>query len=47
MRMMMRVDAHMLSSIQTAIKKMKKKFYSWEECIQLREVKVQLHPAPV
>lgn len=26
---------------QTAIKKMKKKFYSWDECIQLREVKVQ------
>ena len=23
-----------------AIKKMKKKFYSWEECMQLREVKV-------
>lgn len=25
---------------QVAIKKMKKKFYSWEECMQLREVKV-------
>jgi hypothetical protein len=25
---------------QTAIKKMKKKFYSWEECMQLREIKV-------
>ena len=25
---------------QTAIKKMKKKFYTWEECMQLREVKV-------
>ena len=25
-----------------AIKKMKKKFYTWEECIQLREVKVIL-----
>ena len=23
-----------------AIKKMKKKFYNWEECMQLREVKV-------
>ena len=23
----------------TAIKKMKKKFYTWEECMQLREVK--------
>ena len=26
--------------IQVAIKKMKKKFYTWEECMQLREVKV-------
>ena len=26
---------------QVAIKKMKKKFYSWEECVQLREVKVR------
>jgi protein kinase len=25
---------------QTAIKKMKKKFYSFEECMQLREIKV-------
>jgi hypothetical protein len=25
---------------QVAIKKMKKKFYTWEECMQLREVKV-------
>jgi hypothetical protein len=24
-----------------AIKKMKKKFFSWEECMQLREVKVR------
>lgn len=24
-----------------AIKKMKKKYYSWEECINLREVKVK------
>jgi len=24
-----------------AIKKMKKKFYTWEECMQLREVKVR------
>jgi protein kinase len=23
----------------TAVKKMKKKFYTWEECMQLREVK--------
>lgn len=27
--------------IQVAIKKMKKKYYSWEECISLREVKVK------
>lgn len=26
--------------LQTAIKKMKKKFFKWEDCIQLREVKV-------
>ena len=26
---------------KTAIKKMKKKFYNWEECMQLREVKVK------
>lgn len=26
--------------VQVAIKKMKKKYYSWEECINLREVKV-------
>lgn len=26
--------------LQVAIKKMKKKFYTWEECMQLREVKV-------
>lgn len=25
--------------VQVAIKKMKRKFYSWEECITLREVK--------
>jgi hypothetical protein len=25
---------------QVAIKKMKKKFFSWEECMQLREIKV-------
>ena len=25
---------------QVAIKKMKKKYYSWDECINLREVKV-------
>jgi protein kinase len=25
--------------MQTAIKKMKKKFYTWEECMQLREIK--------
>jgi hypothetical protein len=31
----------MLFSLQTAIKKMKKKYYSWEECMQLREVKVR------
>ena len=28
-------------SIQVAVKKMKKKFYTWEECMQLREVKVR------
>ena len=26
-----------------AIKKMKKKFFTWEECMQLREVKVSRH----
>jgi hypothetical protein len=26
--------------LQVAIKKMKKKFYTWEECMQLREVQV-------
>lgn len=25
---------------QVAIKKMKKKYYTWEECVNLREVKV-------
>lgn len=28
--------------LQVAIKKMKKKYYSWEECINLREVKVKI-----
>ena len=28
-----------LKWLQVAIKKMKRKFYSWEECITLREVK--------
>jgi male germ cell-associated kinase len=28
--------------IQVAVKKMKRKFYQWEECINLREVKVFL-----
>lgn len=27
--------------MQVAIKKMKKKFKTWEECMQLREVKVR------
>lgn len=27
------------STLQVAIKKMKRKFYSWEECMNLREVK--------
>ena len=27
------------SNEETAIKKMKKKFYSWEECMALREIK--------
>jgi protein kinase len=27
------------SSEEVAIKKMKKKFYSWEECMALREIK--------
>lgn len=31
---------HVIILFQTAIKKMKKKFYSWEECMQLREIKV-------
>ena len=26
--------------VQVAVKKMKRKFYHWEECISLREVKV-------
>ena len=30
------------SPSQVAIKKMKKKYYSWDECVQLREVKVDL-----
>jgi hypothetical protein len=29
-----------LCSIQVAVKKMKRKFCHWEECISLREVKV-------
>lgn len=33
--------ATMLFGLQVAIKKMKKKFYSWEECMQLREIKVR------
>lgn len=28
---------------KVAIKKMKKKFYTWEECMQLREIKVRGH----
>jgi len=32
-----------LQNLQVAIKKMKKKYYSWEECVNLREVKVLLH----
>lgn len=28
-------------AVQVAIKKMKKKFYTWEECMQLREVQVR------
>ncbi|RID75813.1 hypothetical protein BRARA_B02835 [Brassica rapa] len=31
---------------QVAIKKMKKKYYSWEECVNLREVKFFLHQCP-
>jgi protein kinase len=31
---------HKGSGEVVAIKKMKKKYYSWEECINLREVKV-------
>jgi hypothetical protein len=27
--------------VQVAVKRMKKKFYSWEECMQLREVNVR------
>ena len=34
------IHHHQIIFIQTAIKKMKKKFYTWEECMQLREVKV-------
>lgn len=33
-------DLHILDSLlQVAIKKMKRKFFSWEECMALREVK--------
>lgn len=28
-----------LNAVQVAIKKMKRKFYSWEECMALREVR--------
>lgn len=28
-----------ITSLQVAIKKMKRKFFSWEECMSLREVK--------
>lgn len=28
-----------IAGLQVAIKKMKRKFYSWEECMNLREVK--------
>lgn len=28
---------------QVAVKKMKRKFYYWEECVNLREVKVLYH----
>jgi hypothetical protein len=31
------VDTH----AQVAIKRMKRKYYSWDECMQLREVKVR------
>ena len=30
-----------IACMQVAIKKMKRKFYSWEECLDLREVKVR------
>jgi len=29
-----------------AIKRMKRKYYSWDECMNLREVQVGLQPAP-
>lgn len=29
-----------VEQFQVAVKKMKKKYYSWEECMNLREVKV-------
>ena len=35
-------DAFPVLTSKVAIKKMKRKFYSWEECLQLREVKVCL-----
>ncbi len=28
------------NTVQVAVKKMKRKFFQWEECISLREVKV-------
>jgi len=31
---------------QVAIKKMKKKFSTWEECMQLREIKVRHRDLP-
>lgn len=32
--------ARLTNVLQVAVKKMKRKFYFWEECINLREVKV-------
>lgn len=32
-------QSFLILSVQVAIKKMKRKFFSWEECMSLREVK--------
>lgn len=36
----MRLIDELILNIQVAVKKMKRKYYFWEECVNLREVKV-------